>query len=139
VCLYRVGAIKRAPERRWLLLDGGLADNPRPALYGARYSCLPVEDPARGISGPAWLGGPFCESSDVLIEAIPLPEIQVGELLALPASGAYQLSMSSHYNGACKPAVVWLDGGQAHLIQERETPDDLCAVIMVCRSPIAAS
>ena len=125
VCLYRVGAIKRVPDRRWLLLDGGLADNPRPALYGARYSCLPVEEPDRPISGPTWLGGPFCESGDVLIEAISLPEIQVGELLAVPVSGAYQLSMSSHYNGACKPAVVWLDGGEAHLIQERETPDDL--------------
>jgi diaminopimelate decarboxylase len=125
VCLYRVGATKRAGERRWLLMDGGLADNPRPALYHARYSCLPVVRADRPISGPAWLGGPYCESGDVLSEAIPLPEIQVGELLAVPVSGAYQLSMSSNYNGALRPAVVWLDGGEAHLIQERETPADL--------------
>ena len=125
VALYRVGAVKRTPQRRWLLLDGGLADNPRPALYGARYSALPVCEPDRPAEGPAWLGGPYCESGDVLIEALPLPDVQPGELIAVPVSGAYQLSMASNYNGACRPAVVWLAGGEAHLVRERETADDL--------------
>ncbi len=125
VALYRVGAVKETPHRRWLLLDGGLADNLRPALYGARYSALPVERPDRAASGPAWLGGPYCESGDVLIEALPLPPVQPGELVAVPVSGAYHLSMSSNYNGALRPAVLWLRAGQAHLIRQRETVADL--------------
>jgi len=127
VAIYRVGAVKRTPARRWLLLDGGLADNPRPALYGARYSALPVHDPARPATTPSWLAGPYCESGDVLIEDLPLPEIKEGELVAVPVSGAYHLSMGSNYNGARKPAVLWLERGQAHLIQRRETLDDLLA------------
>jgi diaminopimelate decarboxylase len=125
VALYRVGTVKHTARRRWLLLDGGLADNPRPALYGVRYSALPVRRPGRPDGGPAWLGGPYCESSDVLIEALPLPEIQAGELLAVPVSGAYHLSMASNYNGACRPAVLWLKDGAAKLVQRREEVDDL--------------
>lgn len=125
VAIYRIGAIKRSAQRRWLLLDGGLADNPRPALYGARYSALPVQQPDRPASDPAWLAGPYCESGDVLIESLALPDMEPGELIAVPVSGAYQLSMASNYNGACKPAVVWLDDGTSHLVQEREKVDDL--------------
>ena len=125
VALYRVGTVKHTAQRRWLLLDGGLADNPRPALYGARYSALPVEQPHRPASGPAWLAGPYCESGDILIEALPLPDIQPGELVAVPVSGAYHLSMASNYNGAPRPAVVWLRDGEPQLVQERERIDDL--------------
>jgi diaminopimelate decarboxylase len=125
VALYRAGAVKRTANRRWVLLDGGMADNIRPALYGARYSVLPVEDPGRQPSEPAWLGGPFCESSDVLVDGLLLPEIQPGELIAVPVSGAYQLSMGSNYNGALKPAVLWLEGGKAYLIQKRQALDEL--------------
>jgi diaminopimelate decarboxylase len=125
VALYRVGTVKITARRRWLLLDGGLADNPRPALYGTRYSALPVQRPGRPDGGPAWLGGPYCESSDLLVEALPLPEIEPGELIALPVSGAYHLSMASNYNGACRPAVVWLKDGAASLVQRREDVQDL--------------
>jgi diaminopimelate decarboxylase len=127
VALYRVGAVKVTPNRRWLLIDGGMADNPRPALYGARYSALPVGDPLRPATGDAWVAGPYCESGDVLIEALPLPDMAAGELLAVPASGAYHVNMGSNYNGARKPAVVWLVNGVAHLVQRRETPADLIA------------
>ncbi|MFN8466553.1 MAG: diaminopimelate decarboxylase [Caldilineaceae bacterium] len=125
VAIYRVGAVKCTPNRRWLLLDGGMADNPRPALYGARYSALPVAAPGRPLAGPAWLAGPFCESGDVLIEGLPLPAIEEGELIAIPVSGAYHLAMGSNYNGARKPAVLWLRDGKAQLIQRRETLADL--------------
>jgi diaminopimelate decarboxylase len=125
VALYRVDTVKTTPHRRWLLLDGGLADNPRPALYGARYSALPTVQPDRLSAGPAWLAGPYCESGDILIHELPMADIQPGETLAIPVSGAYHLSMSSNYNGALKPAVVWLSDGQARLIQRRETLDDL--------------
>ncbi len=127
VALYTVGAVKQTAQRRWLLLDGGMADNPRPALYGARYSALPVEQPARMNQRATWLAGPYCESGDVLIEALDLPEVAVGEVLAVPVSGAYHINMGSNYNGACKPAVVWVRQGEAHLIQRRETADDLIA------------
>lgn len=120
VALYRVGAVKYSAQRRWLLMDGGLADNPRPALYGARYSALPVHALHRPDVGPAWLAGPYCESGDVLIEDLPLPEMQPGELIAVPVSGAYQLSMANNYNGACRPAVLWLAAGSAQLVRRRE-------------------
>jgi diaminopimelate decarboxylase len=84
-----------------------------------------VNDPFRQPTSPAWLAGPYCESGDVLLEDILLPILQPGELVAVPVSGAYQLSMSSNYNGACKPAVLWLNHQQAQLIQARETPSDL--------------
>jgi diaminopimelate decarboxylase len=127
VALYRVGAVKQSANRRWLLIDGGMADNPRKALYGARYSALPVQQPGRLAIGPAWVGGPYCESGDVLLEGLPLPDMQPGELLAIPISGAYHLAMGSNYNGARKPAVIWLNQGKATLIQRRESLADLVA------------
>ena len=127
VALYRVGAVKQSGGRRWLLIDGGLADNPRPALYGSRYSALPVSQPEREPTGEAWLGGPYCESGDVLIEGLPLPDVQPGEMLAVPVSGAYHLAMGSNYNGARRPAVLWLKEGQARVIQRRETLAELVA------------
>jgi diaminopimelate decarboxylase len=125
VALYRVGALKRMADRVWALLDGGLADNPRPALYGARYSALPVREPERPFKEPFWFGGPYCESGDVLIENLPFPEVREGDLVAIPVSGAYQLSMSSNYNGARRPAALWLENGQAQIIQERESTENL--------------
>ncbi|OUC05203.1 hypothetical protein RY27_28675, partial [Litorilinea aerophila] len=122
---YRVGTVKRTAHRRWLLLDGGMADNPRPALSGGRYSALPVQEPWRPPADLAWLAGPYCESGDVLIEGLPLPELAPGELVAVPVSGAYHLAMGSNYNGARRPAVVWVHQGQAHLIQRRESLEDL--------------
>jgi diaminopimelate decarboxylase len=125
VAIYQVGATKQSANRRWVLIDGGLADNPRPALYGARYTALPVRQPERAADQPTWIGGPFCESGDVLIHNLTLPELAEGELLAVPTSGAYHLAMGSNYNGARRPAVVWLHGGEATLIQRRERLDEL--------------
>ncbi len=125
VALYRVGAVKQSANRRWLMIDGGMADNPRPALYGARYSALPAVRPARLATSAAWFGGPFCESGDVLINELLMPDIEEGEIVAVPVAGAYQLNMGSNYNGARKPAVLWLNRGKAQLIQRRETLDQL--------------
>jgi diaminopimelate decarboxylase len=125
VAVYRVGAIKRRGERTWLLMDGGMADNPRHALYGARYSCLTVSNPGRERSERVSIAGPYCESGDVIIEDLMMPKVEEGVLIAVPVSGAYQLSMSSNYNGARRPAVVWLDAGKAKLIVRRETSGDL--------------
>lgn len=125
VALYRVGAVKQSAHIRWLLIDGGLADNPRPALYGARYSALPVAQPERLMATSTWIAGPYCESGDILIKDLDMPQMEAGELIAVPVSGAYQLSMASNYNGACKPAVLWLQDSQAYLIQERESKENL--------------
>ena len=125
VAVYRVGAVKRRKQRTWLLVDGGMADNPRHALYGARYSCLPVKGLGRDMTETVSIAGPFCESGDVLIEDLLLPRIEEGELLAVPVSGAYQLSMASNYNGARRPAAVWIERGRSRLILRRETTEDL--------------
>jgi len=117
--------VKRQGGRTWLLVDGGMADNPRHALYGAKYSCLTVAGPGRERSKQVHIAGPYCESGDVIIEDLPMPEVKEGELLAIPMSGAYQLSMSSNYNGARRPAVLWLEEGQARLVQRREAVADL--------------
>jgi diaminopimelate decarboxylase len=120
-----VGAVKRRKRRTWLLVDGGMADNPRYALYGARYSCLPARGLARLMTDTVSIGGPYCESGDVLIEDLLMPPIEEGELLVVPMSGAYQLSMASNYNGARRPAAVWLERGRSRLILRRETSEDL--------------
>ncbi len=125
VAVYRVGAVKRRKRRTWLLVDGGMADNPRHALYGARYSCLPARGLARTMTETVSIAGPYCESGDVLIEDLAMPPIDEGELLVVPVSGAYQLSMASNYNGARRPAALWLEGGRSRLILRRETSEDL--------------
>lgn len=125
VALYRVGAVKRRANKTWILVDGGMTDNPRYALYGARYACVAATAISREGSERASIAGPFCESGDILIEEVWMPKVEIGETIAIPVSGAYQLSMSSNYNGARRPAVLWLEQGQARLIQRRETIDDL--------------
>ncbi len=136
VVVYRVGAVKKRGDKTWLLIDGGMGDNPRFALYGVRYTCLPVthvDVESDALSGQAVskqtervsIGGPFCESGDVIIEDLPMPEVQEGELIAVPVAGAYHLSMASNYNGSRRPAAVMLDDGKAKLIIQRETVEDL--------------
>lgn len=125
VAIYRVGTVKRRGYKVWLLTDGGMADNPRFAMYGARYSCLPVSGLSRERSEQVSVAGPYCESGDIVIENLSMPKIEAGELIAIPVSGAYHLSMSSNYNGARRPAVLMLEQGNARLIIQRETVEDL--------------
>jgi len=125
VALYRVGAVKKRSGKTWLLTDGGMADNPRFALYGARYSCLPVTGLSRMGTGKISVAGPYCESGDIVIEDLWMPDVQEGEWIAIPVAGAYHMSMSSNYNGARRPAVLWLEEGRAKLIIRRETTHDL--------------
>lgn len=125
VAVYKVGAIKTRGDKVWVLTDGGMTDNPRFAMYGARYSCLTVSGVGRERKEKVSIAGPYCESGDVVIEDLPMPRIEVGELIAIPVSGAYHLSMSSNYNGSRKPTVLWLEDGKAKVIIQRETIDDL--------------
>jgi diaminopimelate decarboxylase len=127
VALYRVGTVKQSSGRRWVLIDGGMADNPRHALYGAKYSALTVEQHQGGKVEPVWVAGPFCESGDVIIENLPMEDIHEGDLLAVPVCGAYHLSMASNYNGARRPAALLLENGGAQVILARETVKHLLA------------
>jgi diaminopimelate decarboxylase len=125
VAIYRVGAIKQRGDKTWILTDGGMADNPRFALYGAKYSCLPVTGLNREVNPRVSIAGPYCESGDILIEDLPMPELKEGELIAIPVAGAYHLSMSSNYNGARRPEVLMLEEGKATAMMRRETTEDL--------------
>jgi len=124
--LYRVGVVKQASEDvTYVAVDGGMSDNPRPQLYGARYSALLAnradEEAVRAFD----VCGKHCESGDVLIEGIRLPEPRRGDLLAVPATGAYTLSMGSNYNAVPRPAAVLVADGHARVIRRRESLDDL--------------
>ncbi|RMF01508.1 MAG: diaminopimelate decarboxylase [Chloroflexi bacterium] len=126
VALYTVGARKEiAGVRTYVAVDGGLADNPRPALYGAKYSALLANRAAEAAVETVAVAGPFCESGDILIQEVALPRAQPGDILAVPVAGAYQLSMSSNYNAALRPAVVFLEQDSASLVIRRETFKDL--------------
>ncbi|MCS7007137.1 MAG: diaminopimelate decarboxylase [Thermoleophilia bacterium] len=125
VTLYRVGAVKRLPERTWVAIDGGMSDNPRPQLYGARYTALSAARAAEPPDELVSVAGMHCESGDVLIDDVELPSPRRGDLLAVPATGAYTLAMSSTYNGVPRPAAVLVRDGEARLIRRRESLSDL--------------
>jgi len=103
-------------------VDGGMADNMRPALYGAQYVAVLPERMRAPLAQRANLVGKFCESGDFLITAAPLPDVQRGDYLAMPVAGAYHLSMASNYNLAMRPAALWLDGDTVTVLQSREDP-----------------
>ena len=125
--LYRIGASKRAGDRRYVAIDGGMSDNPRPQLYRARYAALLANRADEEPDGEFTIAGKHCESGDVLIERVALPEPRRGDLLAVPATGAYTLAMASNYNGVPRPAAVLVGGGEARLIRTRETIEHLLA------------
>ncbi|MCS6844270.1 MAG: diaminopimelate decarboxylase [Caldilineales bacterium] len=127
VAVYTVGAVKRSGDVTYAFVDGGLADNPRPALYAATYTALLANRSGEGPLQTVRVAGPYCETGDVLIQAVDLPPLRPGDLLAVPVSGAYQLSMASNYNASLRPAVVWVEEGQPQLVQRRETLADLWA------------
>ncbi len=113
--------------RTYLSVDGGMADNIRPALYGSRYTALAAEKAHQPAQEMVTIAGKFCESGDVLIRDIALPRLKAGDLLAVPVVGAYCLAMAANYNLAPRPAVVLVNEGKARLIQRRETYPDLMA------------
>jgi len=125
VTLYRVGAVKRLPERTWVAVDGGMSDNPRPQLYDAVYTALSAGRADETAGERVSVAGMHCESGDVLIDDVTLPAPRRGDLLAVPATGAYTLAMASNYNGVVRPAAVLVGNGDARLIRRRETIDDL--------------
>jgi diaminopimelate decarboxylase len=128
VTLYRIGAVKRLPGRTWVAVDGGMSDNPRPQLYDARYTALSAARADEPLDQTVSVAGMHCESGDVLIDDVRLPSPRRGDLLAVPATGAYTLAMSSNYNGVGRPAAVLVRDGEARVIRRRESVDDLLAL-----------
>jgi diaminopimelate decarboxylase len=128
VTLYTVGGVKRASAATtYVTVDGGMSDNPRPAMYAARYTALLANRADEPATAAYAVAGKHCESGDVLIERVELPEPMRGDLLAVPVTGAYTLAMSSTYNAVPRPAAVLVGGGESRLIRRRETVDDLLA------------
>jgi diaminopimelate decarboxylase len=125
--LYRIGVIKRTTGVAYAAVDGGMSDNPRPQLYGSRYDALLANRADEPADGTYRIAGKHCESGDVLIDNVELPEPRRGDLLAVPATGAYTLAMASNYNGVPRPAAVLVADGRAELIRRRESLDDLLA------------
>jgi diaminopimelate decarboxylase len=126
VALYRVGAIKDIPGiRRYVSVDGGMGDNIRPVLYGARHEAIIANKASAKEGEPVTIAGKFCESGDILIRDINLPPVAAGDLIAVADCGAYCLPQSSNYNASFRPAVVLVREGKARLIRRRETLEDL--------------
>ena len=126
VTLYTVGSIKDIPGlRRYVAVDGGMGDNIRPKLYGARYEVLKATEPEAPATGRVTIAGKYCESTDILISDADLPQLNSGDILCLPATGAYCLTMASNYNGIPRPAVLLVKDGAARVMRRRETLDDL--------------
>jgi diaminopimelate decarboxylase len=108
-------------------LDGGMADNLRPALYGARYEAAVATRMNAELTRRVRIAGRYCESSDVMIGDILMPQIEPGDIVVMPNCGAYTISMASNYNLTRRPAVISVRDGRASLVQRRETYEDLLA------------
>lgn len=129
VALYTVTARKHIPGvRDYIAVDGGMADNIRPAMYESKYEALAPEKITEPATVTAAIAGKFCESGDILVKEAELPDLAPGDLIAIPASGAYQIAMESNYNLAQRPAVVMVGEGASRLIRRRQTLDDLLAL-----------
>jgi len=126
VTLYRIGAVKETGAgTTWAAVDGGMSDNPRPQLYGARHTAVVAGRAGAEPDGLYGVAGEHCESGDVLIESVELPAPRRGDVLAVPGTGAYTLAMASNYNGVPRPAAVLVRDGETQVIRRRETIEDL--------------
>jgi diaminopimelate decarboxylase len=126
VALYRVIGTKRvAGVRTFVSVDGGMGDNIRPALYDAAYTALLAGRATAAPTEHVAIAGKYCESGDLLIRDVALPTAEPGDILAIPAAGAYSVSMASNYNHHPRPAIALIDGGRVRVIRKRETHADI--------------
>ena len=125
--LYTVGPIKRIPNvRTYISVDGGLSDNPRPALYEAEYSAMIANRAEQIPDVTVTVAGKHCETDNLIMD-IALASPQTGDILAVQCTGAYNYAMASNYNRFTKPAIILVHDGDAEVIVRRETLDDLTA------------
>ena len=126
ITLYTVGSIKDIPSiRKYVSVDGGMTDNIRPALYNARYECVVANRVIYDSKEKVTISGKCCESGDILLNAIKIPSVLSGDLLAIMSTGAYGYSMSNNYNKIPRAAVVMVKDGEAKIICKRESYDDI--------------
>jgi diaminopimelate decarboxylase len=126
VTIYRVGLVKNLPSgTTFVTVDGGMSDNMRPALYGARYEPALANKIDAPPTGRVTVAGRHCETGDILVEDTPLATADAGDILVVPVTGAYCYGLSSNYNGQPRPAIVAVHDGMAHVIVERETWSDV--------------
>lgn len=124
--LYTAGDIKKTESGiEYIFVDGGMCDNPRPALYQAKYEALVANKAEEEAKKEYRIGGKCCESGDILIYSIKLPQVESGDIIAIGSTGAYTYSMSGNYNRITRPAVVFVEDGKARLVVRRETMEDL--------------
>ncbi len=128
ITLYEIGTVKEIPGvRTYVAVDGGMSDNLRPMLYGARYDALIANRAGDARDSRVTVAGMHCESSDVIVADVELAAPRVGDVLATPATGAYGHAMANNYNGMPRPPVIFCRDGQARVVVRRETLDDLVA------------
>ena len=126
VTLYTVGSSKQVPKgKKYVAIDGGMADNPRPSMYQAKYFAEIANKKDNLSSNIVTIAGRFCESGDILIKDIKLPELEEGDIICVYNTGAYNYSMASNYNRVQKPAMVLVNNSQSDMIVKREDLDDL--------------
>ena len=126
VALYKVGVIKEIPGiKKYVCVDGGISDNIRPALYGAKYEALVASKALDAERDLVTIAGKLCQSGDILAKDINLASADPGDIIAVPVCGAYSIPMSSNYNAMPRPAIVMVKEGQARLIRRRESYEDL--------------
>jgi diaminopimelate decarboxylase len=126
--VYRIGTIKEIPGvRTYVSVDGGMSDNLRPMLYGARYEAAIADRPDAPATHLSTVAGKHCESGDILIRDVALPDPRPGDLLVTPATGAYGYAMANNYNGVPRPPVIFCRDGRARVVVRRETYEDLAA------------
>ena len=126
ITLYRVGSVKEIPGiRKYVAVDGGMADNPRPILYDAKYKVLVAHKAHEEEKEKVTVVGRFCESGDILFKDIELPKVKRGDLIVSFCTGAYNYSMASNYNRVPRPAMVLVNNGKAKVIVKRESYKDL--------------
>ena len=129
VTLYTVGSSKQVPEgRKYIAVDGGMADNPRPALYQAVYRAVVASNVNGENKEVVTIAGRFCESGDVLINDIELPETEPGDVICIFTTGAYNYSMASNYNRVPRPEAILVQNGQSDVIIKRETYEGLLSL-----------
>ena len=126
--LYTIGYIKKTPNKLYAFADGGMADNIRPALYQAKYDAVIAGNEDEPAYADYTIAGKCCESGDILIQSIALPEVKTGDILAMKTTGAYGYSMASHYNKLPLPAVVFAKDGEDREVIARESYDHLISL-----------
>ena len=126
VTLYTVGGVKPIENvRTYVSVDGGMGDNPRYILYGAKYTALIANTAGAELKAPVTIAGKCCESGDLIQEHVMMPEVKVGDTLAVLGTGAYNYSMASNYNRIPRPPIVALRGGEKKIIVKRESYEDI--------------